>query len=119
MDHGKAEGSRAPGFAPSPLKTAVDEFDTGLFYVDLLASGFDLDRNGLADALVSISGSGNLCEFNGDYYVAFALPGGRVVSSEPFGGCSTFESATMTKAGLDVRFLDGKRHLVRPASSPH
>jgi len=118
MDYAKAERSRAPGFEPSPLTTAVDEFDTGLFYVDLLTSGFDLDGNGLADAVVGISGGGNLCEYNGAYYVVFALPNGRAVSSASFGGCSVFASAAMTKAGLDVRFLDGERHLALPGLPP-
>jgi len=118
MDHAKKDRSRAPGFEPSPLMTAVDEFDTGLFYVDLLASGFDLDGNGLADAVVGTSGGGNLCEYNGDYYVVFALPNGRAVSSEPFGRCSVFASAAMRNDGLEVRFLDGERHLAAPGLPP-
>jgi hypothetical protein len=108
MDHGKAAGSRAPGFEASPLRTAVDEVDTGLFYVDILMAGFDLDQNGLADSVVGISGSGNSCEFVGSYYVVFALDDGKSVSSEPFGGCLVFETAVQTSAGLEVRFLEGE-----------
>jgi hypothetical protein len=106
FDFAKFKGpTRAPGIVGESFRATIDEPDTGLTYVEVFASGFDLDGNGLADCLVGISGDGNLCEFSGQYYILFSQPDNTTRASEAFAGCSTYSGFKQLSSGsLQITF---------------
>jgi hypothetical protein len=102
------ESSRAPGIRGAELEAQVNEPDGGLDTVQLFASGFDLNRDGLGDAVIGISGGGNACEFLGSYYIIFANSDGTARASRAFGSCLTLTRVSPRPDGtLELRFFDG------------
>lgn len=108
--------NRAPGVVRGEAARDVNESDTGLLYADVHVWDFDVNGDGLADALVSVSGGGNVCEFPGQYYVLVSLPDGRVRSSAGFGHCDIEPKLTeLSAGGVRVAFRLGSVYEISPA----
>lgn len=91
------EKTDAPMLIGNELRAYLQSF--GVMYVEIFASGFDLNRDGLGDCIVGMSGAGNGCPFQGKYYVLFSEPGGRARASEGFAECDIFSGSSLLDTG--------------------
>jgi hypothetical protein len=89
----------APMLAGTELRAFLANPTAGIMYVEVFASDFDLNRDGLADCVIGVSGAGNACEFLGEYYVLFSDPGGRARATKGFAHCNVFSRFSLLDAG--------------------
>lgn len=91
------EKADAPMLVGSELRAYLQS--SQVMYVEVVASGFDLNRDGLADCVIGVSGAGNGCPFLGKYYVLFSEPGGRARASDGFAECDIFSGSSLLDTG--------------------